>query len=74
MAYFDNAATTFPKPECVYESMDIFYRHHGGSFGRGEHHMALETGRLVQDTRDLICALLHCPCKQVVFTPTAPIA
>ena len=24
MAYFDNAATTFPKPECVYDFMDGF--------------------------------------------------
>ena len=34
MAYFDNAATTYPKPECVYSFMDDFYRHHGGSAGR----------------------------------------
>ena len=26
MAYFDNAATTFPKPECVYEALDQFNR------------------------------------------------
>jgi len=26
IAYFDNAATTFPKPEVVYEFMDKFYR------------------------------------------------
>ena len=24
MAYFDNAATTYPKPEIVYQSMDQF--------------------------------------------------
>ena len=34
MAYFDNAATTFPKPDCVYEQMDRFYRSAGGSVGR----------------------------------------
>ena len=33
MAYFDNAATTYPKPEIVYQSMDQFQRHTGGSFG-----------------------------------------
>ena len=26
VAYFDNAATTFPKPECVYNFTDQFYR------------------------------------------------
>ena len=29
MAYFDNAATTYPKPEIVYQSMDQFQRHTG---------------------------------------------
>ena len=29
MAYFDNAATTYPKPEVVYTSMDKFYRLNG---------------------------------------------
>ena len=35
MAYFDNAATTYPKPEIVYQSMDQFQRHTGGNFGQG---------------------------------------
>ena len=29
--YMDNASTTFPKPECVYEYMDQFYRHCGAA-------------------------------------------
>ena len=74
MAYFDNAATTFPKPECVYSSMDSFYRSSGGSAGRGKHQMALGAGQLAQITRDRICSLLRCPGKRVIFTPTATIA
>ena len=35
MAYFDNAATTYPKPEVVYTSMDKFYRLNGANAGRG---------------------------------------
>lgn len=31
--YFDNAATTFPKPEEVYQFMDTFYRAYGGNAG-----------------------------------------
>ena len=34
MAYFDNAATTYPKPECVYAYMDEFYRKRDGNQGR----------------------------------------
>lgn len=74
MAYFDNAATTFPKPECVYEYMDKFYRESGGSAGRGQYALAQTAGGLISDTRSQIRALLHCPAKQVVFTPTATIA
>lgn len=74
MAYFDNAATTFPKPECVYEYMDKFYRESGGSAGRGKYTLAQTAGGLIADTRSMIRELLHCPAKQVVFTPTATIA
>ena len=74
MAYFDNAATTYPKPETVYRFMDEFYRSGGGSAGRGNYKMALSSGKLIADTRQAIKDLLHCPAKQVVFTPTATIA
>ena len=46
MAYFDNAATTYPKPECVYRSMDEFYRNKGGSAGRGNHSFSMATGSI----------------------------
>lgn len=74
MAYFDNAATTYPKPECVYSQMDTFYRQHGGSFGRGVYKDTLSSGALVKETRQSIKQLLHCPSKEVVFTPSATIA
>ncbi len=74
MAYFDNAATTFPKPECVYECMDIFYRQNGGSAGRGKYNLAKSVGEMVSETRNLITDILMCPAKQVIFTPTATIA
>lgn len=74
MAYFDNAATTWPKPESVYVYMDAFYRQHGANVGRGHYEQAKSAGMLVKDTRAKIQELLHCPSKQVVFTPTATIA
>lgn len=74
MAYFDNAATTYPKPECVYEYMDRFYRESGGSAGRGQYALAQSAGSLIADTRARIMALLRCPAKQVILTPTATIA
>ena len=74
MAYFDNAATTYPKPDRVYSFMDAFYRKCGGNVGRGDYGIAKSAGALVADTRTRLQELLHCPAKQVVFTPTATIA
>lgn len=74
MAYFDNAATTFPKPECVYTAMDQFYRQSGGNAGRGNYALAANAGELIADTRKRLQNLLHAPAKQVIFAPTATIA
>ncbi len=74
MAYFDNASTTYPKPERVYTFMDEFYRAGGASAGRGQYALAMSTGSLIADTRKRIQWLLHCEQKQVVFTSTATIA
>lgn len=54
MAYFDNAATTYPKPECVYREMDAFYRGHGGSAGRGNYRGAQSASKLITETREQI--------------------
>lgn len=67
-AYFNNAATTFPKPEEVYRFVDKFYRESGFNSGRGQNNSA---SNLTQDTRNLILEMFHCPAKKVVFTPSA---
>lgn len=74
MAYFDNAATSFPKPNDVYEFMDGFYRNQGGSVGRGNYAWSISAKGLVDETRLLLKELLQCPAKEVVFTPSATIA
>ena len=74
MAYFDNAATTFPKPEIVYDFMNEFYRKSGANAGRGHYGMAESAGALIKDTRKRLQKILHCESKQVIFTPTATIA
>lgn len=74
MAYFDNASTTYPKPESVYNFMDEFYRKSGANAGRGHYDLAQSAVNLISDTRKRIQSLLHCPAKSVVFTPSATIA
>lgn len=74
MAYFDNAATTFPKPVEVYDFMDKFYRNFGSSFGRSISKEQQTVSKLITDTRNKVKKLLHCENKFVIFTPTATLA
>lgn len=74
MAYFDNAATTFPKPECMYDYMNQYYRNNGGSYGRGENEFSSSAKGLVEQARLSIQRLLHCPAKQIIFQPSATVS
>lgn len=70
--YLDNAATSFPKPESVYRAVDHALRHHGGSPGRGGHHMALDAGRQLLEVReDVACLFGIRDSARVVFTANA---
>lgn len=53
-AYFDNAATTWPKPEPVYAFMDSFFRSHGVNPGRSGSLLALETEQMVTVARSML--------------------
>ena len=72
LIYLDNAATTFPKPEAVYQAMDSFYRQYGGNAGRGANPLARKASALVDETRVLAQEWLNAP--EVIFTPSATIA
>lgn len=72
--YFDNAATTFPKPEEVYTFMDSFYREHGGNAGRGQYKLAGEATKMIAETREYLQNLLKCNNKDVFFTASDTLA
>jgi Selenocysteine lyase len=55
--YMDNAATSYPKPESVYQAMDYFNRHLGGNPGRGSHQRTLQAGTVLLDTREALAGL-----------------
>ncbi len=74
IAYFDNAATTYPKPEEVYSFMDRFYRENGGNAGRGQYKLASNASRVMSETRQLLKTLLKCKNKDVIFAPSNTIA
>lgn len=71
IAYFDNAATSFPKPEAVYLAMDDCARNYGVSMGRGQHLLSAKASHVADETRELLLQLFHCTNKKVVFTNTA---
>jgi len=51
MIYLDNGATSFPKPEEVYQFMDHFYRNFGVNPGRSGYDLCLESGNVIEATR-----------------------
>jgi len=73
-AYFDNAATTYPKPNAVYDYMDKFYRENGGNAGRGQYKLAATASRIISETRKMIQQVLQCENKEVIFAPSATLA
>ena len=52
--YFDNAATTLPKPEPVYHFMDQFFRTHGVNPGRSGYELAIEAEAMIVQTRRML--------------------
>ena len=69
MIYLDNAATSWPKPEIVYKTMDAFLRTKGGNPGRGSNSMALAARETVEETRRLVARLINVSeTNRVIFT------
>src|ERR1700738_1139410 len=59
MIYLDNAATSFPKPEAVYQALDAFARQSLANPGRAGHKMALAAERALDDCRHLLNQFFH---------------
>jgi len=59
LIYLDNSATSFPKPDCVYEFMNSFYREHGVNPSRSGFDAALHAEELVINTRKMLMELFN---------------
>jgi len=72
--YLDNASTSHPKPETVYQAADHTLRQ-GANPGRGGHRAVLSLDRLVFETRELVAALFGVrDSSRIVFTANATLA
>jgi cysteine desulfurase family protein len=59
--YFDNAATSFPKPEETLLAVQHCMREVGGSPGRSGHRLSIEAARIILDTRETLAGLFGAP-------------
>lgn len=75
MTYLDNAATTFPKPKCVYKRLQWCLRNAAGNPGRSSHKAALAAAEEIYGAREALSELLgFCAPERIVFTQNATYA
>ncbi len=67
--YLDNAATSYPKPEAVYETVISYMRDLGASPGRGTYRTARKAAEIIYETRELVARLFNIDdTTRIVFT------
>ncbi len=72
MIYFDNAATTLPKPKCVVKEVNKCIRHYCGNPGRSTHIYALKSSEEIYRARESVTELFNFNSPEnVVFTQNA---
>lgn len=75
MIYLDNAATTFPKPEKVWDVMDEMNRTCSINAGRGAYNLANRAASIIDETKGNIAKLVGLQeSSKIIFTPSVTIA
>src|SRR5204863_8077736 len=66
--YLDNSATSWPKPDAVYDAVDRFQREIGAPNGRSSYQHAMESNRIIDRARRGVAELIGArDASQVVF-------
>lgn len=72
MLYFDNAATTYPKPEQVYKEMDRLTRECAVNSGRGSYKKAENASAVINETRKKVSEFMGAEnAEDVIFASSA---
>lgn len=72
MIYFDNAATSWPKPVAVCTALNDYFGDAGGNPGRSGHRMSIAAARIVERAREALAELFHAHDPgRIVFTQNA---
>ncbi len=75
MIYFDNAATSYPKPKGVGEAVLHTIREKGGNPGRGGHSLSLAAAEIVYEARKAVATFIGAKEEEnVIFTLNATYA
>ena len=74
MIYFDNAATTYPKPPAVIAAMSRALVRYGANPGRAGHAMSLETADAVYKAREKCARFFGAEVENTVFMPNCTFA
>lgn len=70
MIYFDNAATTFPKPKQVINAVQSALTTYSANPGRSGHQLSQNAAMTVYNTRKKLADFFHAPHEErVLFTP-----
>lgn len=70
--YFDNAATSFPKPLQVAERMYRYLTEEGGTYGRGAYGRVQQATAMAEQCRDSLADLMHvAEPENIVFASNA---
>src|SRR6266849_5631993 len=69
MIYFDNAATSWPKPETVSTAIGDCLSDGVGNPGRSGHRMSIAAARIVENAREALAELFHAEHPaEIIFT------
>ena len=72
MIYFDNAATSWPKPPAVSAALSGYWSDAGGNPGRSGHRMSVAAARIVEKAREALAELFNASDpSRIVFTHNA---
>lgn len=71
MIYFDNAATSWPKPQEVIREVEMTMRYRGGNPSRAGHAMAEMAGKTIFRAREVMATHFGTQPERVIFTSGA---
>lgn len=74
MIYFDNGATTYPKPETVFNNALLALKKYSFNSGRGGYKQSLDAAEKIYSVRERVGNMFGFSPNNIVFTPNCTLA